>query len=67
MSLFKRHIKAINYCQKYVISDNDIEKEKLKQPKDEKVIDMLECFDPEHNETDRLLLYKVTGMKLFGD
>ncbi len=71
-----RQRKSFDYFNKYVITDRDIKiadlKEKQKKPRDEgQKVDFVELlvdgFDPEHSQTDRRILYEVTGLHMIDD
>ena len=67
-------MRAINYSHKYVITDRDLNRAKnadsdKKEGLAQVVADeeLLDGFDPSRIETDRRILYEVTGMRLNRD
>ena len=73
MIFLARQRRAINYGNKYVISDQQLEKSKGKKQSEVEAQDdanekdelskVLIGFDPLNNAQDRLILYEVTGMR----
>ncbi len=75
-SFIARQRKSFDYFRKYVVTDRDIKiadlKEKQKKSRDmTKKVDIIELlvdgFDPERSQTDRHILYEVTGLRLIDD
>ena len=58
---------AVNYSRKFVILDHDIKAardEAAVIPERDSLKRVTEDFDPENNDTDRRLLYQITGLRL---
>ena len=69
-----RQRRTINYFKKFVISKDDIVKEKQRkkfqsnnQPIDVAIVNrkLLKRFDPEDDKWDRRALFEVTGIRLY--
>ena len=71
MHFLSRQRRAVNFSHKFVISDKDLAREE--RAKDDTIdpdpaavtARLHEGFDPESSEKDRLILYEVTGLRLF--
>ena len=72
-----RQRRAVDHYRKYVISQNDVDKEKNRTKMHENTVDankgdtkyqirkLLKHFDPEDNKWDRRALFEVTGIRLY--
>ncbi len=76
VSFVARQRKSFDYFNKYVVTDRDIKVADLKKKKKKtrdlaKKVDsselLVDGFDPEHSQTDRRILYEVTGLRLIDD
>ena len=69
-----RQRRAINFSNKYVITNKDVQQDTLAKKKDkpaetfdENVSKILTGFDPENNLQDRRILFEVTHMRVSRD
>ena len=74
IKILKRQRIALDFSHKYVISDHEVSKaqqelqtETEDTTAEEKIEKFLEGFDPVNVPMDRLMLYLVTGIRLYMD
>ena len=78
--LFKTHflsrqMKALAFGRKYIISERDVENADKAQDSEDiatvepdvRVAELLDGFDPVNNESDRRILFEVTGIRIYQD
>ena len=74
INFLARQRRAVNFSHKYVISDRDLARGEPPEPDAvgateplEVAAKVLDGFDPEASEKDRLILYEVSGLRLYLD
>ena len=69
-SMLTRQRSTVDFSENYVISDNELTRLNAKQNRPYvgksswTVDEVMDGFDPEHNDWDRRLLFEITGIQL---
>ena len=73
-NFLKRQRTALDYSHRYVIADHEVAKaqqevqtEAEEPTAEERIAKVLEGFDPVNDPMDRLVLFEVTGARLYKD